>query len=141
VKVTSIVNINIGCEDASLPTWKLRFVRIACFSSSVSREHLTHCKKPAGFKICDCFHKASCHFSLPHDINSLSWDLKKVHGFCTNLTPLVTGITRIGHARYEDHNIKTIIFDSSNTITNHGFLRGSNLLICRLMDMDILTKC
>jgi hypothetical protein len=59
-----------------------------------------------------------------------------------HVTLLVMGITTIGHARFEDHNIKTIIFDSSNTITNHGFLRGSSLLIShfRLMDMDILTR-
>jgi hypothetical protein len=69
-------------------------------------------------------------FFSPHDTNSLSWDLKKGAWLLHHVTPLVTGITRIGHARYEDHNIKTIIFDSSNTITNHGFLRGSNLLIC-----------
>jgi hypothetical protein len=36
------------------------------------------------------------------------------------------GITRIGHARYEDKKSKTIIFDSPNNITNHAFLRGSS---------------
>jgi hypothetical protein len=59
-----------------------------------------------------------------------------------HVTPLVMGITRIGHACYEDKNSKTIIFDSPNNITNHAFLRGSSWLVCHfwLMDMYILIK-
>jgi hypothetical protein len=43
---------------------------------------------------------------LPHDTNWLSWDLKKGPWLLHHVMPLVTGITRIGHACYEYHNGK-----------------------------------